>query len=102
MFEKIDDTILVLGKILFLLSIVGGFIWIIISYSDGRSILIPIIVSISSCILSLLMYGFGEIIYHLKRMDYKLNGKPDEEEIEEKVSDEEIIKELEQDSEYKS
>ena len=90
-FENIDDTILVLGRILFLLSIVGGIIWIIISYSDGRSILIPIIVSISSCISSLLMYGFGEIIYHLKRIDNKLNGKP-------KLVKEEI--KIEQDSSY--
>lgn len=95
-----------------------GVIWVIISIDGGTSVSPPIIVGVSGCISSLLIYGFGEVIYHLKRIDNKLNGKPEPDKLEsinegEKsyagdvlyddiVSDEEIIAELEKDLEDES
>lgn len=71
------------------------------AYAGKMGMIYSIILILTGTISSYLIYGFGEIINHLKNIDYKLNGKPKIIE-EEKVSDEEIIKELEQDSENES
>lgn len=115
MFKDIDEKLKSMALIIVFLGITIGGIWLIYLlykynnldsyYEDNNIYLIPMIYSITlmfgSVVLSYFIFAFGQIITHLKRIDYKLNGVP-KAEIEEKVPDEEIIKELEQDSSYKN
>lgn len=119
MFENINSKIKNLAAIIFVVSVIGGIIWFIASFSlyndnktfinsdyseyylkaiRGKSGMIySVILLVSGIISSFLIYGFGELIERVRNIDYKLNGKP-KENIEEKVSDEEIIAELEKEN----
>lgn len=122
MFENIDKKIKTLSEVVFWLSLIIGGLWFLIAisyYQESREIIYrnhiiySIVLVIWGVISSYFIYGFGEIINHLKRIDYNLNGEPKEEdETEVKLSDrkdiiyddeevpiEEIIAELEKDSE---
>ena len=92
MFEDIDKKIKTLSEIIFWLSLIIGGLWILVAFSfyqeSGDTIykshmIYSVILIVWGIITSYFIYGFGAIINHLKRIDYKLNGNPvlDEEEI---------------------
>ncbi len=72
MFNDIGNTIGTAAKILFILSIIVGCFWTLISLNSSGSIIIPIIVGIGGCISSILMYGLSVIIDRIIRIDEKI------------------------------
>ena len=83
MFEDIDETIKTLSEIIFWLSLIIGGLWILVAFSfyqeSGDAIykshmIYSVILIVWGIISSYFIYGFGEIINHLKRIDYKMNG----------------------------
>lgn len=86
MFERIDNKLKWVARIIFWISVVGGGIWLIFSirsYVTLSYLLIrpsltilmsPIIMIISGIVTSYLFYGFGELIGHVRNIDYRLKG----------------------------
>ena len=83
MFEDIDKKIKTLSEIIFWLSLIIGGLWILVAFSfyqeSGDAIykshmIYSVILIVWGIISSYFIYGFGEIINHLKRIDYKMNG----------------------------
>lgn len=72
MFDDIDNTIKKLAKILFILNIIGGVIWIIMSIRSDSSLLTPIVMCIVGVTSSIVIYGFGEVITILDDMNSKM------------------------------
>jgi hypothetical protein len=87
MHKNIDNVIKALSIILLALSIVSGVIWIVILISGGQNIVIPIIIILGSCSLSLLTYGFGEIITILHEINDKLVDNRDDENERKNIND---------------
>lgn len=86
MFDRIDDVIKKLGKILFYISIIASIVWILIAMGNNENIIIPICSGIASVIASLLIYGFGEVIYCLRNIQQKnSNGYDDSNEVRNRV-----------------
>lgn len=86
MFNYIDVKIKGIAKIVFVLSIIFSgicFYYLVIEYQGPDDIInwigmgLSIGLIISGIISSIFIYGFGEIIYYLKRIDYNLNGDPE-------------------------
>jgi hypothetical protein len=97
MYNNIDEKIKGLAIIIVIISLAGGGIWLLYSisqYSDyheflqygdindyyiravnaKHGIIYSIVSIISGTILSYLIYGFGELLYHVKR----INEKPED------------------------
>jgi hypothetical protein len=86
MFDRIDNKLKWVARIIFWLSVVGGGIWFIKSlryYLDlamhGNSLLLigiinPIVIILSGIFSSYLIYGFGELISHVRNIDCSLKG----------------------------
>lgn len=86
MFKDIDVKIKLIAKIVFGASVTISVIWFLYlttEYQGPHDIITrtamaySIVLLISGTISSIFIYGFGEVIYHLKRIDYNLNGDPE-------------------------
>lgn len=89
MFDRIDKKLKGLAKIIFWLSVIIGGIWLLFSlksYGDyaivyfsfwqAFSILLyPISIILFGIVTSYLIYGFGELINHVRNIDYGLKGE---------------------------
>lgn len=127
MFRNIGNTIKNLAVVLLFVGLIGGMMWLLYSinqyieykdfldyYYDSTSeyyqkalfskngLLLSVIIIVCSVISTLLMYGFGEMIEHLKNIDDNLNGYNENDNGRPFKTAEEVFEELEKknDSSY--
>lgn len=111
MFDNIDEKLRVIAKLIFIITLLGGILWLctslynIVEYKDflvhetfmtdyhtkaisaKNGIIYSVILIISGAISSFILYGFSDLIYYVKNINNKLNNKNTNEVISENKND---------------
>lgn len=87
-FEDVGNSLKSVAKVLLILCIILG---IIVYFLSGSAIITSGLIVFGGFILSLLMYGFGEIITILQEINDKLSQKDRDEEMQKVLRGEKIL-----------